>query len=96
MVCAVHVLREVPREVLLYVIPHFARVLKPGGALYVRDHISFHNPGGMPQDEVLAGHGLALEYYPAVRDGFDVHGVPRIWRKFDPGRYDLVVKPPRA
>lgn len=92
MVCAVQVLREVSREVLLYVIPHLVRVLKPGGALYVRDHISFHNPSGMPQGDVLAGHGLALEYCPAIRDGSDVHGVPRIWRKFDSRRYELPVK----
>lgn len=92
MVCAVQVLREVSIDVLLFVVPHLARVLKPGGALYVRDHVSMHNPNGMPQDELLAGHGLSLEYYPRVRDGFDVHGVPRIWRKFDPSRYEPVVK----
>lgn len=92
MVCAVQVLRELSREVLLHVVPHLVRVLKPGGAFYVRDHQTFHNPSGMPQHEVLAGHGLQIEYDPSLRDGLDVHGVPRIWRKFDARRYDLIGK----
>lgn len=89
MVWCVQVLRELSREVLVRVLPELVRVLKPGGALYVRDHLTFHNPSGMPQDELLAALGMISEWYPRVRDKSDIHGVPRIWRKFDADIYRL-------
>jgi hypothetical protein len=41
----------------------------------------------MPQDEVLLASGFALEFRPQVRDRVDIHGIPRIWRRFDPSLY---------
>lgn len=83
MVSVVQVLKELPRKVCLEVIPEFARVLKPGGALYVRDHPQFHNPNHLPIDQLLSTAGFVLEYAPHVQDRVEVHGLPRIWRKAD-------------
>jgi SAM-dependent methyltransferase len=87
MICCVQVLREISVDVLLSVLETFARVLRPGGALYIRDHVLFHNSNGLPQEELLIAHGFHLEYFPRVRDGAEVHGIPRIWRKFDQAFY---------
>lgn len=83
MVSVVQVLKELPRKVCMEVIPEFARVLKPGGALYIRDHVQFHNPNHLPMDQLLSAAGFVLEYAPHVHDRVEVHGLPRIWRKID-------------
>ena len=92
-VMAVQVLREVTRDVLVYALGQFAHVLKPGGVLYVRDHLFKHNPNGLNQDELIASHGFVLEWQPHVVDSVRaedgdtrprVHGIPRVWRRFDP------------
>lgn len=85
-ICA-QVLRELPQRLFAHVAVQFARVMKPGAALYIRDHFQFHNPNQMPQEEVLQAAGFTLEFRPHVRDRVDVHGIPRIWRRFDPGNY---------
>ncbi len=84
MVCAVQVLRELSKEMLLHALRLFQRVLKPGGALYIRDHISWHNPNQVEQDALLAATGFVLEWRPHVVDRVHTHGVPRIWRKPNP------------
>jgi SAM-dependent methyltransferase len=87
LVCCVQVLKELPRRLLFYVVGQFARVLRLGGALYVRDHVQFHDPTHMPVDEILSTSGFVLEFRPHIRDRFDVYGIPRIWRRFDPSNY---------
>jgi len=85
LVCCVQVLKELPRRLADWAVAQFARVLKPGGALYIRDHPQFHHPNQMPIERLLAAHGFVLEFDPHIRDRSDVHGIPRIWRKFDVG-----------
>jgi SAM-dependent methyltransferase len=87
MVCCVQVLKELPRRLQLYVIGQFARILRPGGALYVRDHVQFHDPTHMPIDEILSTSGFVLEFRPHIHDRVDIHGIPRIWRRFDGTNY---------
>lgn len=85
MVCCVQVLKELPLETVFYALRHFARVLKPGGALYIRDHNQYHNPNHipMPEDPLVAPYGFTLEFRPHLRDNIDTHGLPRVWRKVD-------------
>lgn len=83
LVSCVQVLKEIPRRLLCAVIDDFARILKPGGALYIRDHLQFHDPSHMPIDELLMTSGFVLEFRPNVKDRRAIHGVPRIWRKYD-------------
>lgn len=87
LVCCVQVLKELPGEVLLFALRHFARVLKPRGALYIRDHEQFHHPNQMPIDELLLSMGFMLEFRPLLWDHVDIHGLPRIWRKLDSSLY---------
>ncbi|MEO0983322.1 MAG: class I SAM-dependent methyltransferase [Pseudomonadota bacterium] len=87
MVCTVQVLKELPRQLAVHAIGEFARVLKPGGALYIRDHEQFHNPNQLPMDRIIQAAGFVLEFAPHVHDRVDVHGLPRIWRKMDPSLY---------
>ena len=89
LVICVQVLKEIPRRLLVRVIKEFARVLKPGGSVYIRDHLQFHNPNHMPVDELLKTSGFILEFQPHVRDRVEIHGVPRVWRKIDPELYFL-------
>ena len=84
LVCCVQVLREIPQRVLLHAVREFQRVLRPGGALYIRDSNEMHNPNLMPQDLIVSSAGFLLEYYPRVKNMQDIHGIPRIWRKVDP------------
>jgi SAM-dependent methyltransferase len=83
MVMTVQVLRELGRPLFLFAISQFRRVLKPGGALYIRDRAYSHNPNGLDQDEVVRSHGFILEFRPHVKDMIDLHGRPTIWRKPD-------------
>ena len=87
MVSCVQVLKELPRQVALYAIGQFARILKPGGALCVRDHPQFHSPNHLPIDVLLQSSGFVLEFAPHIHDRVEVHGLPRIWRKLNPANY---------
>lgn len=84
MACAVQVLRELSKPMLKRTLDMFRRVIKPGGALYIRDHIGFHNVNNIDLDGLLKGYGFCLEWHPHITDRVDSHGVPRIWRKADP------------
>ena len=81
LVLCVQVLHEISRELSEFMIGVFGRVLKPGGGLYVRDHGDGFNPVGADLDPVLRQAGFELRFQPPLRDGTDIHGVPRIWRK---------------
>lgn len=81
MICAVQVLKELSRDMLAFALGQFHRLLRPGGALYIRDHIGFHNPNAVDLDQALARTGFVLEWRSWAVDRRDCHGVPRIWRK---------------
>lgn len=83
MVIAVQVLREMSKPALMVALGHIHRVLKPGGAFYIRDHVGFHNPNAVDLDAALAAQGFIPEWQSRLIDRQDVHGVPRIWRKPD-------------
>jgi SAM-dependent methyltransferase len=84
MVCCVQVLREIPQRLFLNLVGNFWRVLHAGGAFYIRDSNELHNPNQLPQDLIISSSGFLLEFYPRVINLKDIHGIPRIWRKFDP------------
>jgi SAM-dependent methyltransferase len=92
MVCCVQVLKELPRQLVVHVLEEFARVVKPGGALYVRDHLYRHHPNLMPIDQLILGNGFVLEFQPHVYDMVQIHGVPRVWRKVNPAYYGRAAK----
>jgi SAM-dependent methyltransferase len=95
LVICVQVLQEIPEELVHHIIEVFARVLKPGGALYIRDHgMQTPRVHTVDMDSVLGQHEFVLEFRPYVVDtqhsrleghdfAPDVHGIPRIWRKRD-------------
>ncbi len=83
LVCAVQVLRELPATTVRFVLAHLQRVVRPGGALYVRDHLEGHDLTGLPTDDLVAAHGFTPTWAPRVRDRIDLHGVPRVWRRTD-------------
>jgi len=87
MVTCVQVLKELPGELVAYILPEFARVTQAAGALYVRDHLQFHNPNHMPMDLLIQAQGYTLEFAPQIKDRTEIHGLPRIWRKVDPGLF---------
>lgn len=84
MVIAVQVLREMALPALRDALRHIHRVLKAGGAFYIRDHVGFHNPSAVDLNAALAAQGFVPEWQPQMVDRRDVHGVPRLWRKPDP------------
>lgn len=81
LVCAVQVLKELPATTVRFVLQHLRRVVRPGGAVYVRDHLEGHDLTGLPTDDLLMAHGFALEFAPRVRDRIDLHGLPRLFRR---------------
>lgn len=83
MISCVQVLKELPGELVPWLLPHFGRIVQPAGSLYVRDHPQFHNPNHMPIDLLIQAAGFALEFAPMWRDRSEIHGLPRIWRKVD-------------
>jgi SAM-dependent methyltransferase len=85
LVVASQVLPELHLDLAVLALETFRRVLKPGGALYIRDHHATFHPGNdMDRDRLLANMGFRLEFRPYLRDAHDVHGLPEIWRKADP------------
>lgn len=80
MVSCVQVLRELSPALAIFALRQFARVLKVGGGLYLRDHGVAHNPNGVDLTRMLQAAGFVLEFCPHVRRN-EIHGVPQIWRK---------------
>jgi hypothetical protein len=87
MVCCVQVLKELPRRLVVHVLQEFARILRPGGSIYIRDALLHHHPNMLPIDDLLLAQGFLPEFTPRVRDRVQIHGVPRIWRKIDLANY---------
>lgn len=101
LVICVQVLQEIPKELVRYMLRVFGRCLKPGGALYIRDHgTATHSIHRLDIGRLLEASGFVLEFRPYVVDSHyalhkghrfppEVHGLPRIWRRKDP-RYPVV------
>lgn len=91
MVLCVQVLPEISKKLLLHMLDVFARVVKPCGAIYIRDHRKRFSPGNSVDiDRILEKKCFKLEWEPCVEDSHrtqmthgDVHGIPRIWRKLE-------------
>jgi len=78
-----NVLNEITGYVFAYVIKQFARILKKGGVLYIKDHGLYDQVGHRYYDyEVLESLNFVLEYRPFVVDFKDIWTVPRIYRKY--------------
>ncbi len=85
MVLAIMVLPELHPDTLYRTLDTFQRILKPGGALFVRDHgLVVKSANTEDVAEALRRRGFVLEFRPYVKDLVELRGVPRIWRKRDP------------
>lgn len=94
MIIAVQVLRELSTPMLIFALQHFARILSEDGALYIRDHIGFHNVNMLDLDKLLTAYGMVPEWTPVWIDGVDIHGIPRLWRRANVNA--LLGKPPNS
>ena len=83
LVMAVEVLPELPEAMLPWAVELFARKLKPGGALYLRDPDLALSRNRVAVAPLLEASGFALEYRPHWREA-DCPGTPRVWRRRDP------------
>ena len=84
-VICVQVLPEINEKLVLHMASVFRRILKPGGMLYIRDHDQKWKPThNMDLNMYLQKNGFVLEFRPHIKDGVDIQGIPRIWRKTDP------------
>jgi hypothetical protein len=86
-VACIQVLKELPGELLVKILQEFKRITKDDAAIYIRDHVQFHNPNHMPIDELLLANSFKQEFTPLIKDRVDSHGLPRIWRKVNPDNY---------
>ncbi|MEM8891023.1 MAG: methyltransferase domain-containing protein [Bacteroidota bacterium] len=85
MVLCVQVLPELGGKLVRHMIENFYRILKPGGALYLRDNDEAWKPANkMNLNHYLPDHGFDLEFRAHVVNKEDILGMPRIWRKKDP------------
>jgi hypothetical protein len=81
----VQVLPELNSRLVRHLIGEFHRMLKPGGAFYIRDHAYTWKPtGSFDVEKHLAANGFDLEYRAHVINDVEIHGIPRIWRKAQP------------
>ena len=82
LVIAVQVLPELEENLMLKLLKTFQRCVKPGGAIYIRDHDLAWMPGHkFDLEKILPDFGFQLEFRPIIIDKTDVHGIPRIFRK---------------
>jgi len=84
MVSCVQVLQEISGTLLRHMAKVFAKVLKPGGCLYIRDSENWQYSHSIDVNKLLHDNGFVLEFRPHLVNKSDVHGIPRIWRKQDP------------
>lgn len=79
LVMCVQVLPELGPRLVRYLVKQFERILKPGGAWYIRDHAYAWKPtGNFDLEAYLPENGFTLEYKAHIINDKDNHGVPRI------------------
>ena len=82
MILAIMVLPELHPITLFRTLDQFKRVLRPGGALFIRDHgLIVKSANTEDVATALGERGFVLEFRPYVKDQTDLRGIPRIWRK---------------
>ena len=85
LILAVMVLPEVHSETLYRVLDQFKRVMKPSGALFIRDHgLVVKSANTEDVASALIKRSFAIEFRPHAIDDVEIRGVPRVWRKRDP------------
>lgn len=81
----VQVMQELNPNLVKELIKTMDRVMKPGGALYIRDDSAHFRPvHRLNTRELLSKWGFILEYEHHALHGVELHGIPRIWRKKRP------------
>lgn len=82
LVMCVQVLPEISSKLIGYLFKEFHRILKPGGAFYIRDlNFMYKAFGSSKIDTKLEDCGFQLEYRGYLQHNVHLHGIPRIWRK---------------
>lgn len=82
LVMCVQVLPELNSRLVRHMLGEFHRVLKPGGALYIRDHAYTWKPTDtFNVEQHLGSNGFDLEFRAHIINDVELHGIPRIWRK---------------
>jgi len=81
LVITIMVLPELPPKLIYHLLPLFQRVLKPGGAFYIRDWDNSNRHNNLRLTELISSFVFVLEYRPHLDAGSDVYGIPRLWRK---------------
>lgn len=82
LVMCVQVLPELNSRLVRHMLDEFKRMLKPGGALYIRDHAYTWKPtDNFDVEGHLVATGFDLEFRAHVINDVEIHGIPRIWRK---------------
>jgi SAM-dependent methyltransferase len=81
LVITIMVLPELHPKLIHHLLALFQRVLKPGGAFYVRDWDNSVRHNNLRLTELIASFGFVLEFRPHLDAGKDVYGIPRLWRK---------------
>jgi SAM-dependent methyltransferase len=84
LVMAVEVLPELHPKMVPWAIAMFHRVLKPGGALYIRDQDMLISRNRVPVSALLSASGFVLEFRPHLVNEVHMLGIPRVWRKLNP------------
>jgi SAM-dependent methyltransferase len=85
LIICIQVLPELGSKLINYLFDEFARILKPGGAFYIRDlNYLYKAFGSSTIDARLEKKGFRLEYRAYVGHNKHLHGIPRVWRKTVP------------
>ncbi len=86
LVICVFVLDELGAKLAAFMLDQFARCIKPGGKIYVRDHNAEQAGGnGLNLDQELERRDFVIEFRPNLMDRSEILGLPRIFRKVDHG-----------
>jgi hypothetical protein len=84
-ILAIQVLQEMNDRLIKEMMHTFHRILKPSGALFIRDSdIAWRPAHKLNLNTELKRAGFTLEYRAHIEDGKDLLGIPRIWRKTNP------------
>ncbi len=82
LILCVQVLPELGKQLIHYIFEQFQRILKPGGAFYIRDlNYMYKTIGAIDIDKSLINTGFTLEYKAFIEHNKHLHGIPKIWRK---------------